>query len=58
MALVLQELSNTSHIFFIFFRINQLTTLLIIRQLQFTFKKTFTFLQSRCGVRKSWCVFI
>jgi len=31
MALVLQELSNTSHIFFIFFRINQLTTLLIIR---------------------------
>lgn len=30
-TLVLQELSNTSHIFFIFFRINQLTTPLIIR---------------------------
>ena len=53
MALVLQELSNTSHIFFIFFRINQLTTLLIIRQLQFTFKKLSLFYKVDVGLERA-----
>ena len=53
MALVLQELSNTSHIFFIFFRINQLTILLIIRQLQFTFKKLSLFYKVDVGLERA-----
>ena len=53
MALVLQELSNTSHIFFIFFRINQLTTLLISDNYSLRSKKLSLFYKVDVGLERA-----